>query len=73
MLAEKPVIGAEEEFEELPDGSREGKPEINTTVSEKITSQYQKSNPCSPAQLKNITAPSCFSGLCMTMRWTSAP
>lgn len=37
MFAEKPAIGAEEEFEELLDGSREGKSTINMIMSEKIT------------------------------------
>lgn len=42
MFAEKPVIGAEEGLEELLDGSREGKPEINAIMSEKITSRHQE-------------------------------
>lgn len=52
MFAEKPVIGAEEAFEELLDGSGEGKPTINIAMCKK-TPENQKGTMC--IQLQKIS------------------
>lgn len=45
MFAEKPVIGAEDAFEELLDGSGEGNPTINIATCKK-TPERQKGTMC---------------------------